>query len=139
MDTHSDNNGGVCRDLGWDRDEHLDVGRVAAKAGHLLESSKGRAGRSQYGKRSGECLHTDAVESLIRFGEFVRGGGGIMLKRALERLLYLATLVPEPNVETTESGSRRPNQTHLIVCQLSTYRVHSRSTFCERGRWAQCG
>lgn len=54
---YSDDDRRVCRDLGWDGDVHLHVGRVGAKAGHLRESSKGRAGRRQQGGCGGESLH----------------------------------------------------------------------------------
>jgi hypothetical protein len=73
----------------------------------LLESSEGRAGRGQQGKCSGEGLHVDDLP-LIRFGDFVRGG--IILPGATSPDSYtLPAFTPGPYLETTESGSRRPN------------------------------
>jgi hypothetical protein len=69
--TYSNHNCRVSRDLGRDRDVHLEVCWVAAKASDLLERSKGRAGRSQNGGCSRECLHVSALyyEPLIRLGD----------------------------------------------------------------------
>jgi hypothetical protein len=79
-ETYSNYDRWVGRDLGRDRDVHLEVCGVAAKAGDLLERSKSRAGRSQNGGRSRECLHVDGIwiGPLIRLVDFVVVGNAIL-------------------------------------------------------------